>query len=50
MGNSCCHNESPCGSAEERSVLLKNDSKATVPAGGTVEEGTCGPDGDDDMR
>ncbi|CAB1448663.1 unnamed protein product [Pleuronectes platessa] len=50
MGNSCCRNESPCGSAEERSVLLKNDSKATVPAGGTVEEGTCGPDGDDDMR
>ncbi|XP_060949499.1 glutamic acid-rich protein [Limanda limanda] len=50
MGNSCCRNESPCGSAEERSVLLKNDSKATVPAGGASEEGTCGPDGDDDMR
>lgn len=49
MGNSCCHAESPCGSAEERSGLLKDDSKATVPTGETVVVGTCGP-GDDDMR
>ncbi|AWP17103.1 Hypothetical protein SMAX5B_004612 [Scophthalmus maximus] len=50
MGNSCCHTESPCGSTEERSVLLKNDSKATVPTVETVVEGSCGPDGGDDMR
>nr|XP_019943365.1 PREDICTED: uncharacterized protein LOC109629843 isoform X1 [Paralichthys olivaceus] len=50
MGNCCCHTQSPCGSVEERSVLLKNDSKATMPAGGTVVEGTCGPNEDDDMR
>ncbi|XP_042366233.1 uncharacterized protein LOC121960537 [Plectropomus leopardus] len=50
MGNSCCHAESPCGSAEERSVLLKDDSKATAPTGETAVVGTCGPDGDDDIR
>ncbi|XP_058495642.1 uncharacterized protein LOC131466443 isoform X1 [Solea solea] len=49
MGN-CCHAESPCSSAEERSVLLRNDAKATVPTGEGVMEGTVGPDGDDDMR
>ncbi|XP_070784647.1 uncharacterized protein [Enoplosus armatus] len=50
MGNSCCHAESPCGSAEERSGLLKDDSKALVPSGETVVVGTCGPEGDDDIR
>ncbi|XP_068566099.1 retinitis pigmentosa 1-like 1 protein isoform X2 [Cebidichthys violaceus] len=50
MGNTCCPPESPCGSAEERSVLLKDDSKATVPVGETIVGGTCGPGGDDDIR
>ncbi|KAK9527604.1 hypothetical protein VZT92_014152 [Zoarces viviparus] len=50
MGNICCPPESPCGSAEERSVLLKDDSKAMVPAGGTIVGGTCGPGGDEDSR
>lgn len=50
MGNSCCRAESPCGSAEERSVLLKNDSKTTVTSGDTAVVGTCGPEGDDDIR
>ncbi|XP_037612562.1 uncharacterized protein LOC119480434 [Sebastes umbrosus] len=50
MGNSCCRAESPCGSAEERSGLLKDDSKVTVPTGDTLVVGTCGPEGDDDIR
>uniref|UniRef100_A0A8P4K4Q7 OTU deubiquitinase with linear linkage specificity a n=2 Tax=Dicentrarchus labrax TaxID=13489 RepID=A0A8P4K4Q7_DICLA len=50
MGSSCCHAESPCGSAEERSVLLKNDSKTTTATGDTTVVGTCGPEGDDEMR
>ncbi|XP_022622751.1 uncharacterized protein LOC111237798 [Seriola dumerili] len=50
MGNCCCPAKSPCGSAEERSGLLEDDSKATVPTGVTVVDGTCGPDGDDSMR
>ncbi|XP_039983216.1 uncharacterized protein LOC120790033 [Xiphias gladius] len=50
MGNSCCRAESPCGSAEERSGLLKDNAKGTVPTGETIVEGTCGPDGDKDMR
>ncbi|CAJ1082474.1 protein IWS1 homolog A [Xyrichtys novacula] len=50
MGNCCCQAESPCGSAEERSVLLKNDSKTTVTSGETTVGGTCGPGGDDDIR
>ncbi|MEQ2200659.1 hypothetical protein XENOCAPTIV_001393 [Xenoophorus captivus] len=29
MGNCCCDAESPCGSIEERSVLLKDDSKTS---------------------
>lgn len=45
MGNCCCHTENPCGSAEERSGLLDDDVKATVPTGGT-----SGPDGDDAVR
>ncbi|XP_029385503.1 uncharacterized protein LOC115061332 [Echeneis naucrates] len=49
MGNCCFQSESPCGSAEERSVLLEHDSKATVSAGVIVVEGTCGPDGDENM-
>lgn len=48
MGN-CCHAESPCGSAEERSGLLKDDSKVTVPTDG-AGVGTCGPERDDDIR
>ncbi|XP_040921290.1 uncharacterized protein LOC121200215 [Toxotes jaculatrix] len=50
MGNCCCHTESPCGSAEESSGLLTDDSKATVPVGDTVVEGTYSSDKDDDMR
>ncbi|XP_029978949.1 uncharacterized protein LOC115411133 isoform X2 [Sphaeramia orbicularis] len=49
MGNSCCHPESPCGSAEERSGLLKDDSKAAAPTGETVV-GACGPEENDDTR
>ncbi|XP_068438099.1 uncharacterized protein [Clinocottus analis] len=50
MGNACCATESPCGNAEERSVLLKDDSKVMGPSGETVVVGTCGPVGDDDIR
>ncbi|XP_041670168.1 flocculation protein FLO11-like [Cheilinus undulatus] len=50
MGNCCCRNESPCGSAEERSVLLKDDSKTAVTSGETTVVGTCGPGGDVDLR
>lgn len=50
MGNSCCRAESPCGSEEERSGLLKNDSKATTATGETTVVGTCGPEGGDDVR
>ncbi|XP_053715732.1 uncharacterized protein LOC128755771 isoform X2 [Synchiropus splendidus] len=46
MGN-CCRPASPCGSAEETSVLLKDDSKGQVTAGGSVAVGTCGPAGDE---
>lgn len=49
MGNCCCQPESPCGSAEERSGLLKDDSKAVVPTDGSVVVGTCGPERDDDI-
>ncbi|XP_075903541.1 uncharacterized protein LOC142902405 [Nelusetta ayraudi] len=51
MGSCCCHNESPCGSAEERSVLLKGDAKATAWTGMPVVVGACGPqDVDDGLR
>ncbi|KAM7390275.1 hypothetical protein PAMA_008445 [Pampus argenteus] len=50
MGNSCCHTESPCGSAEERSGLLTDDPKATVTTGETIVVGKCGPEEDDDIR
>ncbi|XP_068160579.1 uncharacterized protein [Antennarius striatus] len=46
MGSSCCHAESPCGSEEEKSVLLKGDSKAAMPTGEKVMMGTCGPEND----
>lgn len=49
MGNSCCHAESPCGSAEERSGLLKDDSKVTVPPVDSVVECTF-PEENDDIR
>lgn len=47
MGAFCCRPDSPCGSAEERSGLLKDDSTAKVPTGETVVVGTCGPESDD---
>ncbi|XP_028425584.1 uncharacterized protein LOC114549467 [Perca flavescens] len=50
MGNCCCRPESPCGSAEERSGLLKDDPKATVPTGETLVVGNYGPEKDDDIR
>ncbi|CAN9506395.1 unnamed protein product [Ophioblennius macclurei] len=50
MGNCCCPTESPCGTVEERSGLLKDDSKATTCTVEPVVVGTCGPEGDDDMR
>ncbi|XP_078137043.1 ubiquitin thioesterase otulin [Sander vitreus] len=50
MGNCCCRPESPCGSAEERSGLLKDDPKATVSTGETLVVGNCGPEKDDDIR
>ncbi|XP_070841938.1 nucleolar and coiled-body phosphoprotein 1 [Chaetodon trifascialis] len=50
MGSSCCHAESPCGSAEERSGLLKDESKATVATGKTIAVGACGPEGVNDQR
>ncbi|KAM7369769.1 hypothetical protein PAMP_011063 [Pampus punctatissimus] len=50
MGNSCCHTESPCGSAEERSGLLTDDPKATVTTGETIVVCPCGPEEDDDIR
>ncbi|XP_061877341.1 uncharacterized protein LOC133630082 [Entelurus aequoreus] len=50
MGLSCCRPESPCGSVEERSSLLKDDAKAAAATGDTAVVGTCGPQGDEDMR
>ncbi|XP_061777738.1 uncharacterized protein LOC133569422 [Nerophis ophidion] len=50
MGLSCCRPESPCGSVEERSSLIKDDAKAAAATGDTAVVGTCGPQGDEDMR
>lgn len=50
MGSSCCRANSPCDSAEERSGLLNDDAKATVTTGKTAAVGTCGPEGDDELR
>ncbi|KAM9331916.1 uncharacterized protein KZ484_017155 [Pholidichthys leucotaenia] len=51
MGNlCCCRHEIPCGSIEERSVLLKHDSKVESHTGEKTVVGTCGPGGDDDTR
>ncbi|TNN54943.1 hypothetical protein EYF80_034810 [Liparis tanakae] len=50
MGNACCANESPCASAEEKSGLLKDDSKVMGPLAETSVVGTCGPVGDHDIR
>ncbi|KAM9712182.1 uncharacterized protein ACNS7B_022814 isoform 1-T2 [Menidia menidia] len=51
MGNSCCPPKSPCGSAEERSGLLKDESEVTCTGDRIVEvEGTCGPEAGDEMR
>ncbi|XP_077410425.1 uncharacterized protein LOC144040253 [Vanacampus margaritifer] len=52
MGACCCRPKSPCGSRDERSGLLKDDTQvAAVPAGHLVAttgsvKGTCGPQGD----
>ncbi|XP_034415464.1 nucleolin 2-like [Cyclopterus lumpus] len=50
MGNACCTNERPCGSVEEKSDLLKDDSKVMGPSGETGVVGTCGPVGQDGIR
>uniref|UniRef100_G3NKJ2 OTU deubiquitinase with linear linkage specificity a n=1 Tax=Gasterosteus aculeatus aculeatus TaxID=481459 RepID=G3NKJ2_GASAC len=52
MGNICCPPASPCGSAEERSGLLKDDvSKAAGPTcEAVVVLGTCCHGADDDIR
>lgn len=50
MGSSCCHTESPCGSVEERSVLLKDEAKATVSKDNPIVVGRCGPQEDDELR
>ncbi|XP_019735452.1 uncharacterized protein LOC109521827 [Hippocampus comes] len=52
MGGCCFRPQRPSGSAEERSGLLKDDTKAASPTGylaGTVG-GTCGPQGDNNIR
>lgn len=49
MGN-CCRSESPCGSVEERSVLLKDESKVTAVTSEAEVSGNCGPEGEDAMR
>lgn len=46
MGNCCCKAENPCGSVEERSGLLEEDPKATVP----TAVGSCGPEGHDTRK
>ncbi|XP_013863773.1 dentin sialophosphoprotein [Austrofundulus limnaeus] len=49
MGACCCKAEIPCGSVEETSVLLKDDSKTTCISE-KVAVDTCGHEGDDEMR
>lgn len=48
MGNCWCEAESPCGSHEERTELLKEGSK-TSGAPERVVVGTCGPEDGEDM-
>ncbi|XP_057680361.1 uncharacterized protein LOC130908684 [Corythoichthys intestinalis] len=50
MGASCCHPKSPCGSVEERSGLLNDDTKPAGSGGQVIAAvgGTCGPQDDDD--
>ncbi|XP_026147584.1 uncharacterized protein LOC113121388 [Mastacembelus armatus] len=50
MGNCCCHAESPCSSVEERSGLLKDDSKATVSTDEIGVVGTYRTERQDDIR
>lgn len=50
MGLVCCRGQSPCGSAEERSGLLTDESKTNMPTGETVVVGTCALETEDDMR
>nr|XP_020475408.1 ubiquitin thioesterase otulin [Monopterus albus]XP_020475409.1 ubiquitin thioesterase otulin [Monopterus albus]XP_020475410.1 ubiquitin thioesterase otulin [Monopterus albus] len=49
MGN-CCPAESPCGSAEERIVLLNDETKAMVSSGEIVPVSTGGAEKDEDTR
>ncbi|XP_029698363.1 uncharacterized protein [Takifugu rubripes] len=50
MGGCCCHVESPgCKSGEERSGLLSDNSKASTQEAKLLL-GTCGPEGDGDIR
>ncbi|KAI3355364.1 hypothetical protein L3Q82_018208 [Scortum barcoo] len=48
MGNCCCRAESPCSSVEERSSLLKDESRAAE--GDTAGGFACGPAGSPDLR
>ncbi|XP_017261825.1 neurofilament heavy polypeptide [Kryptolebias marmoratus] len=49
MGSCCCKADYPCGSGEETSVLLKDDSKTTCISE-KVAVDTCVLQGDDEMR
>ncbi|XP_028288368.1 uncharacterized protein LOC114452983 [Parambassis ranga] len=49
MGN-CCRSESPCGSVEERSGLLKDESKVTAVTGEAEVVANFGCEGEDAMR
>lgn len=51
MGGCCCHIESPgWNTGEERSGLLNDNSKASTQEVKSLVVGTCGPEGDDDIR
>ncbi|KAF7660795.1 hypothetical protein LDENG_00275470 [Lucifuga dentata] len=52
MGNCCCPPAGPCGTVEERSGLLRDDSKPLVPIAEMAAVGVCqnSPDADDDMK
>uniref|UniRef100_A0A3P9KGH1 OTU deubiquitinase with linear linkage specificity a n=1 Tax=Oryzias latipes TaxID=8090 RepID=A0A3P9KGH1_ORYLA len=46
MGNSCCRADSPCATAEEKSGLLSDESKAM--SNSVKKTGACGPEGSDE--
>lgn len=48
MGNSCCRADSPCATAEEKSGLLSDESKAM--SNSVKKTGACGPEGSDERR